>query len=479
METDVSSLNRIWGWKVLLVLVVASPGCATYNEAVTGAKRDVAGGRPDAAVGRLNEAMGTTKRQELPSKLSGRNTLILLERATVLQALGEYRLAARDMMLADQQLDWLDLGAQGKAKVGKYLYSGTSVKYRAPPYERLMLNTLNMLNFLALGDWEDAKVEARRFRIIEHFFVDKEDSTLLPGALAFGNYLGGVSFEAAGDYQEAAKYYARAWRHGIRTERLGERLGRLIQMTASNYESLVPGKPDPGSRPPSPAGSPPSWSTYRDKFVDGEILAVVQTGLAPYKEGKRYPVARALTIAGASSHASYRLEDDQRQQAQELAVSGALKWVNFPMLTEAQLPPDRNISVQFGERQTPINLGVDVERQVEHGWDKIKGELMVAAITRMLTRAVAGKAAKEGVAEASESSLLGMAAQVAVEGGMAAADTPDTRSWSMLPARIRFSRVHSKPGSQPVRVSVDGKTAQKSVEVRESGPTVVNFSRMR
>jgi hypothetical protein len=56
---------------------------------------------------------------------------VLLERAVLMQALGNYEVAARDMMLADQKLDWLDIAAQGKAKIGKYIYSGSSTRYRS------------------------------------------------------------------------------------------------------------------------------------------------------------------------------------------------------------------------------------------------------------------------------------------------------------------------------------------------------------
>ncbi|MFB6374761.1 MAG: hypothetical protein ABEN55_16945, partial [Bradymonadaceae bacterium] len=183
------------------VMVAAlGTGCATYTDHVREAKKNVVVGQPEEAVGNLNKALGTEKESQVPRKLTGENTLMLLERATLLQALGKYKLAARDMMIADQQLDWLDIGAQGKAKIGKYMFSGSSVKYRAPPFERLFLNALNCLNFLAIGDVEEAKVEARRFRIIEQFFVEDESKTLLPGSLGFGNYLGGMAFEAAADY---------------------------------------------------------------------------------------------------------------------------------------------------------------------------------------------------------------------------------------------------------------------------------------
>ena len=477
MRRDVSLLVAVG-----VAVMALGAGCATYTDGVREAKYDVVAHQPNEAVGKLNKALGTEKDSQIPAKLSGKNTLMLLERATLLQALGKYELAARDMMIADQQLDWLDIGAQGKAKIGKYMYSGTSVKYRAPPFERLFLNALNCLNFLAMGDVEEAKVEARRFRLIEQFFVEDESKTLLSGSLGFGNYLGGVAFEAAGDYRKAVRYYARAWKHGVRTDRFKERLGHLLQMTGQDFADLV--ENEDGSKTEAAnfaanTSEPLSWSEYRKRFVDGEVLVIVQTGLVPYKEGKRLPVGAALEIASQSRHSSYHLTHSERRRAMELSTSGALKWVMFPVLTDKGLPPTRDVSIAIDGSEVATELGANVSKQVRHAWDRIKGALMAAAITRMITRAVAGAAARSGTTAASGDSGLGALAQIAVEGGMAAADTPDTRSWSMLPARIRLTRRHLKPGEHTVEISVDGETASKSVDVPESGPAIVNFSGLR
>lgn len=465
--------------------LLATGACASYTGTVEEAKTDVVRGHPDRGVEKLNKVLDVDKTHQIPNKLKGENTLVLLERATLLQALGKYKLAARDMMLADQKLDWLDIGAQGKAKIGKYIYSGTSVRYRAPPHERFLLNTLNMVNFLALRDWEGAKVEARRFGILEEFFVDKQRENVLPASIGFGNYLGGVAFEAAGDYREAARRYVKAWHHGMRPERLRERIIALCAMTGSEPSQFVEVEGDDGSSLDAAVSGaePPTLEAYRRQYVDGELLVLVQTGLVPYKVPKRYPIVKALEYSrsrGAYAGA-VALSAQERNQARDLAVSGALKWVNFPALSEKRLPPRRSVSLQIDGETRSVGPTVDVEKQVEHSWRQVSGALMAAAISRTVTRAVAGAATREAVqsTEADESGLLGLFAQAAVEGGMAAADRPDTRSWSLLPGRIRLRRVHVTPGTRSVEVAVDGRTRAKTVDVASSGPTLVNFSRYR
>lgn len=470
----------------VVALGVILSGCAGYTAGLRDAKRSVVSGRVEQGVTELNEAIGVDREGEIPAKLTGENTLTLLERATLLQALGRYELSARDMMLADQQLDWLDIAAQGKAKVGKYLYSGSSVKYRAPPHERLMLNALNMLNFLALRDFEGAKVEARRFSIIEHFFVGNDAYAILPETVAFGNYLGGVAFEAAGDYETAARYYTKAWHYGIRYDRLRDRLVALCRLVGYSPTELVDLESEALDQLDSrvDGGEAPSFETYRRRYVDGEVLVVTQTGLVPYKEPKRFPLAKALTYSAAHAYAGiYVLSSVERQRARELAVSGALKWVNFPVLSNKGLPPTRSVRLAVDGRSQDLKAGVNIERQTEYSWERTSGSLMGAAISRMITRAVAGAATREGVEAATResegSSIFGLLAQLAVEGGMTAADKPDTRSWSMLPARIRFRRLSLEPGTHSIRASIDGRRLERRVEVHERGPTTVNFSKFR
>ena len=104
---------------------------------------------------------------------------------------------------------------------------------------------------------------------------------------------------------------------------------------------------------------------------------------------------------------------------------------------------------------------------------------MVAAITRMITRAAAGTAVGTATEAATESELAGLFAQATTQLTMSAFDTPDTRSWSLLPGNIWIARRQLKPGSHSVEIRVSGETRTKSVEIAERGPTIVNFSALR
>ena len=55
---------------------------------------------------------------------------------------------------ADKAIDMLDLAHNAGDSIGEYVFSGSSGRYEAPPYEKLMINTLNMLNYLETRDLE-------------------------------------------------------------------------------------------------------------------------------------------------------------------------------------------------------------------------------------------------------------------------------------------------------------------------------------
>ena len=46
--------------------------------------------------------------------------------------------------------------------------------YAAPPYEKLMINTMNMMNYLERGDLNGARIEARRFSVMHNFIAERK-----------------------------------------------------------------------------------------------------------------------------------------------------------------------------------------------------------------------------------------------------------------------------------------------------------------
>jgi hypothetical protein len=62
---------------------------------------------------------------------------------------------------------------------------------------------------------------------------------------------------------------------------------------------------------------------------------------------------------------------------------------------------------------------------------------------------------------------------------MTAVDTPDTRSWSTLPARIAFGRQQLPAGPHTVSLAVAGVQKRQIVNVQKHGWTVIVLTVLR
>jgi hypothetical protein len=116
------------------------------------------------------------------------------------------------------------------------------------------------------------------------------------------------------------------------------------------------------------------------------------------------------------------------------------------------------------------DLGVSIRKEYEEAQPRI----VAAALTRMAARA----AIAEGVRAAgrTEDKTLGDVLSVVVEAAMVVVDRPDTRSWTMLPARVLVARVPVAPGVRSVEVTFDGTPGAArtvSVEVPRAGYAAV------
>jgi hypothetical protein len=105
----------------------------------------------------------------------------------------------------------------------------------------------------------------------------------------------------------------------------------------------------------------------------------------------------------------------------------------------------------------------------------VEGAVVASAITRMLTRVVAGEATRRATGGGVVGALLSLGTQAT----MTAADTPDTRSWSTLPARIAFGRVRVTAGQHEITLTARGTQKRQRVNVPKGGWAVINLTVLR
>lgn len=453
------------GWALLAPAIW---GCAGYESTSATLGRALDQGHRSVAVKGLNDALGVGAADDARFADGPDAPLVLLERATVLLADGRHGLSARDFQAADADLEVLDLDGDATGSLGRYLWSDSATVYRAPAYEKTILNTLNMLNYLAMGHLSGARVEARRLTVSERHLKDYEGAR---GLSALGAYLSGFTFERSGRWDQAMRHYADARvRGGAPT--LQAALEGLHRRTGAWDRRLGDAPSTPSSGGGGDAGG-------------GEVLVVVGTGRVPYRFPERVPLGLGVAYLTTPNCAPHCLTPEQRTQARRVAAQGLTTWLNYPGLRRVR-PRVTGADVHIGGRPADGAVALDLEALALSEFERSKGSIMLAAFSRAVTRALAGAgaegavraAAGEGEGQDVAAFLVGML----VEGLLVAADVPDTRSWSSLPGRLHVFRARVPAGAHRVEIRLSGPVAEevvKDIEVKAGGYVVVTHLTLR
>jgi hypothetical protein len=430
--------------------------CGGHTERTVKVRGALDVGQPRAAIAALNEELDVKNDTDLPNEMVGDNALLVLDRASIQQSLAQWNNSKRDFEAADKAIDMLDLARTAGDDIGQYIFSDSAGRYKAPPYEKLLINTLNMLNYLELHDLNGAKIEARRLSVMQRYFVDQlheKDNSVL----GLGGFLAGLAFEKSGQVDEALRYYDEALGFsGFHTLKgpVKALMAQGANYTTPRLRALMTG----------PAVEP------LEKTGHGEIIVVVGYGRVPHKIANRVPIGLALTyFSGAIS--PYDVS-----RANELAAQGLVTWINYPSLAPEQgeysIP-----SCQLDGAYVQLEESVNVSKEVRAQWHKVEGRIVASAITRVIARFAAGSAAKAVVGKDNE--LLGILASLGTQATLAALDTPDTRSWETLPARATVTRLRVEPGKHTMVLDARGVSRRVTVDVPRGGWALVSLMALR
>jgi len=451
----------IAGRALATAALVLSPwlvGCGGHEARTLKMRTALDAGNAKQAIAELNEELDVKDAKDLPKDIKGDNAILVLDRASIQQGVAEFALSKRDFEAADKVIDMLDLARNAGDSIGEYVFSGSVGRYQAPPYEKLLINTLNMLNYLETHDLNGARVEARRLSVMQKYYRDQLNLGNNP-VLGLGSALAGFTFEKSGEIDEALRYYDEALGftgYGSLGDAV-RRIAPLGQYRSPRIKALLTEE-----EKAAPGGG-------KQADDSGEVFFVVGYGRVSHKIANRIPIGLALTLFADS------ISPTDHARANELAAQGLVTWINFPSLAPGQ-----------GKYETPgckldgqwvqLEEAVDIDREVRAEWKKIEGKIIVSAITRMIARVAVGQGIQSA---AGRDNVVGLLASLGAQATLSALDTPDTRSWETLPARVAVARVRLPAGRHQVSIDARGWHRSQEIVVEKGGWSVVSLMALR
>ena len=348
-------------------------------------------------------------------------------------------------------------------EVEAFLTSDNVLPYEGEDFEKVLLNVFMALNYVRLGLWDDALVEARKVDQKLTVLNDRNQGRTTYSKDALARYLSGILYEATGDRSNAFVAYRLAFdafeqyrkAYGASTPdllrqdllRLSEALG--LTQEHEEYKQAFPGI---------------TWQPEASTQDMGEIVFITYAGHAPIKRDVFVdipfsPAALNVVLATKRYEQSSYSSDHQMAESILYGLTGRVMRLAVPkfMPRPSQIAYTEAVIANGDTRYTSRSVMME-------DITAIAMKDLAERLLRTTVKAVARAAWKYALAESVQIGVRqavgqkdGGALAGAVAGAMArmiatASEEADKRSWATLPDRIYVGRMTVPPGTYDVEL---------------------------
>lgn len=389
---------------LLLLLLLIVSGCASYRNGFAPIAAELAEKDLDGAL-ELLAKVKTPERNRL---------LFMMNRGMLLRMNGEFDASNLEFSAAKllvEELNALSLREQAAA----LMINDATRSYTGAPYEQVMLNLYSALNYLELGQLDEARVEALQVDLLLGELGDKDVGPLFDND-PFARYLTALIYETGGEMDDAMIAYRSAYQAFL--EHQGRypldvplqleidllRTSEAVGLSAENKKYAAEFAID-------------SWQNAAQLRDQGELVFLFHNGLAPVK------VEQAITVPVFSHNQLVRVALPVYQR-RPFGYSAALLRINGREVETETFENIEELAIAELERNQPAILARATAR----------------AILKYQVSKQAGK----------KNDLAGLLVNIA---GLLT-ERADTRSWMSLPANIQLARVALSPGEYDLEVEL-------------------------
>ena len=367
-------------WRGLIVGACLVPmGCATYRKGLGDFEKDLRGREPAKAA----EIVKPRAYADGDSQV-----VYLLEYATAQQIANDYAESIRAFLLAEAQTEVKDYHSVSRIAGSLLLNEGVK-QYKGDDFEKVMINGMLAINYLAQNKTEDAQVECRKLndKLYKYRFEGKKNYRQSP----FAFYLSAMIWESAHDWDAAYIDLKNTYDANPGLPYLREDLIRGARLAQREDDSKRWKKEFAGVTP-------------ADLRTLGEAVLIFQQGWGPVKRPHpNFPsIPRLYPVSSTTVRARVEIEGGPSELSQTV---------------------------------------MDVSDTAVRTLDEQYAGLVAMRLAGIGTKAVVADQIRQ------KNPLLGNLAWI----GMNLLDHADLRQWSSLPATLQVAKLRVKPGAYRVR----------------------------
>jgi len=347
--------------------------------------------------------------KERSAQKTGNRVLWLMDQGSALFAAGSYK-ESIEVFLEAEKLTQVKEFTSITEEAGSLLTSSNLKDYKGEDYEKVLINVYLAMAFSALGDEDEALVEARKINLLLNRMITEGKRNYQESA--FARYLSAMLWESGGEYDSAYIDYKKAYDleptfPGVAQDLLAMARKNRFMDRFEKWKKTFPKE-----------------ELRKLGKGQGELVFLFEAGLSPEK------VPRG---GDDSTLPRYRRRPHAKQSAR-LRIDG-FESPKFEIALDIE-----NTSIKYLEDN----------------------------VSKILAAKIAGAAVKGavaiGVGKATKNSELGQAVFLA----LMLTEQADLRHWRSLPANVQILRTPLDPGSYNFTLDIlsVGDTVYKSIEFK-------------
>lgn len=378
-----------------------------------------------------------------------------------------------------------------RSELESFLTSDKALPYEGEEFEKVLLNVLMAINYVHLGLWDDALVEARKVDHKLTVLSDRNQQRMTYSKDALARYLSGVLYETSGDlgnafvayrlafdaFEQYRQVYGTPVPDMLRQDllRVSEALG--LTQEHEEYKHAFGGI---------------VWQSETAAQSLGEVIFITYAGHAPVKRDVFVDIpfsAGALGMVLATKRYDRNYSSDHRAAESILyGLTGRIVRVAVPRFVSRPSGVAYTEAVITGGGARYTSRSALMENITAIAAKDLEERLFrtaVKAVARAAWKYALAEAVRVGVRGAFGDKETGMIAG-AVAGALMhifaiATEAADKRSWATLPDRIHVGRLKVPPGTYDVELrhiglsgGVVASQTMRGVVVHERGKRFVS-----